>query len=112
MKIKLYNTISFNNYKLNTTNYLEVTNLELFGTYRIIGKYLMKCHNTHNQKEITNTSMNTSLFAENRSPKQNGNKSTKSHFLDFFIISFKIAVKSVYKRVHSPYLHQFQCHTM
>ena len=46
----------------------------------------MKFHNSLYHKEITNTSMNASLFTGNRGPKENGNKSTKSHFLDFFII--------------------------
>ena len=72
----------------------------------------MKLHNTHNHKEITNTSTNTSLLAGNRGPKENRRQKHKITLFGFFIILFKIAMKSVYNRVYRPYFHQFQCHTM
>ena len=40
------------------------------------------------------------------------NKSTKSHFLRILIKLIQSGVKSVYDRVYTGNLHQFQCHTM
>ena len=40
------------------------------------------------------------------------NKSTKSHFLRILINAIQSGVKSVYERVYTGNLHQFQCHTM
>ena len=40
------------------------------------------------------------------------NKNTKSHFLRILIKSIQSGVKSVYDKVYSGNLPQFQCHTM
>ena len=58
------------------------------------------------------TSKNRHYCRLEMSKIRKNNKSTKSHFLRILINAIQSDVKSVYDRVYTGNLHQFQCHTM
>ena len=62
--------------------------------------------------KILITSKNRHLLPIGNVKISNDKKNTKSHILEFLIKSIQSGVKSVYDRVYSGNLHQFQCHTM
>ena len=62
--------------------------------------------------KILITSKNRHLLPIGNVKISKDNKSTKSRFLRILIKAIKSGVKSVYDRVYSGNLHQFQCHTM
>ena len=58
------------------------------------------------------TSKNRHYSAVENVKISNDNKDTKSRILRILIKSIQSGVKSVYDRVYTGNLHQFQCHTM
>ena len=112
MKIKLYNTISFKNYKLKLIQNSQVP--------RFIRRYI----SIHTSIEFPGNENLMYLSLKNgkivngykpiwkRDPKENENKSTKSHFLEILIKSIQSGVNPVYDRADRSNLHQFQSYTM
>ena len=62
--------------------------------------------------KILITSKNRHLLPIENNKIRKNNKNAKSRILEILIKSIQSGMKSVYNRVYSGNLHQFQCHTM